>query len=169
MRERNTDHVTSSCTSSAVWLSGFWTSVHIPDGSPGISLSAPQRALGTESANAERFTLMRLVVGRQQQRPRSVARSLLLRRTPDMLPVLGGPMKRVNIEATTRDVKEQRVHRRSALAKLGLLGIAAYVAPSLMTLSDAQARTRSRSRSKNRSRSRDSNQRRREGRSRSRG
>jgi hypothetical protein len=37
--------------------------------------------------------------------------------------------------------------RRAALKKLGLFGLAAYAAPSMMNLSDAEAAGRSRSRS----------------------
>ena len=51
----------------------------------------------------------------------------------------------------TGEAGVEKPGRRAALRKLGLFGLAAYAAPALMSLSDAEAASRSRSNSRSRS------------------
>lgn len=65
---------------------------------------------------------------------------------------------------TESDKGRANLTRRTMLAKLGLLGIALYAAPALVTLSDAKARTRSDRSRNDRSRNRGGRNRNRNGR-----
>jgi len=56
-------------------------------------------------------------------------------------------MNQEKTEVAADDSGPAKPGRRAALRKLGLFGLAAYAAPALMNLSDAEAASRSRSRS----------------------